>query len=111
MKKNAAVQHLYRFLLLFLILWLLNSPTPAQAEMDTPTDTPTPVVSDTVEEWSLHSGLLYWANTCFAEELPPPSTLKRQPVAGGILRTLETTTAESCLTYLNLAAADDGVYY
>ena len=84
----------------------------AQAAVDAPQDTPTPVVNDTVDEWALGSGLLYWANTCFGEEIDlPPSTIKRQPVGGGTVRTLETTTVEDCLTYFDSAAADDGIYY
>jgi len=90
-------------------------PTPAaQADLNTPADTPTPVViSEVTEEWAIGGGLLYWANSCAGEEgFPlPPSTIKRQPVAGGPSRLLEVTGEEGCLSYLNIAAADDGVYY
>ncbi|RLT32720.1 MAG: hypothetical protein DWI57_18180 [Chloroflexi bacterium] len=98
------------FAILFCIAFLAFSPH-AQATGDSPTDTPTPVVLETAEEWAIGGGLLYWANSCFGEELPPPSTIKRQPVAGGPARLLETTGGEGCLSYLNIAAADDGVYY
>lgn len=98
--------------LLLLVFFLLSSAQSTQAELDSPTDTPTPIViNETVDEWTIGGGLLYWANTCAGEEFPPPSTIKRQPVAGGPSRLLEVTGAEGCLSYLNLAAADDGVYY
>lgn len=83
----------------------------ALAETDTPADTPTPVTLDVIDEWAIGGGLLYWANSCFAEEFPPPSTIKRRPQAGGPPRLLETTGDEGCLSYLNIAAGDDGVYY
>ncbi|MBK8050623.1 MAG: hypothetical protein IPK16_28075 [Anaerolineales bacterium] len=69
------------------------------------------MVTDIAEEWGIGGGLLYWADSCFAEEQPPPSIIKRRPVAGGTTNTLEQTDPGNCLTYLNLAAADDGVYY
>ncbi len=111
MTEISAIKPLCRLLFLLVVLGVLAGPAPAQADTDTPADTPIPVVSDIVEEWSIGGGLLYWANSCFAQEFAGPSTIKRQPVAGGPMRTLETTPAEKCLTYLNLAAADDGVYY
>ncbi len=100
----------YLFLMLVVLLALFL-PRLAHAETDSTTDVPTPVVLDTAEEWAIGGGLLYWANSCFAEEFAPPSTIKRQPVAGGPLRLLETTGDEGCLSYLNMTAADDGVYY
>ncbi len=84
---------------------------PSPVASSAPDDTPTPVVTAVVEEWAVGGGLLYRANSCFAEEFAPPSDIKRQPVAGGTTRTLDQTQAGNCLTYLNLAAGDDGVYY
>lgn len=98
-----------RFVFFCLMVGII--PGVARAEPDTPVDTPIPVVLDSVEEWAAGGGLLYWADSCFAQEFPPPSVIKRKPIAGGTVRTLETTTAETCLTYLNMAAAEDGVYY
>ena len=112
------VRPVVRWLLLLAALTLFSAPISApiaQAEVNTPTDTPIPVViSEVAEEWAIGGGLLYWANSCFGEEFAPPSTIKRQPVAGGPSRLLETAgddEGEGCLTYLNIAAADDGVYY
>jgi hypothetical protein len=64
-----------------------------------------------VDEWALGGGLLYWADSCFAEELAPPSVIKRKPVSGGIIRTLDTTIGGNCLSYFNITTAEDGVYY
>ena len=108
---SPAVRRLLASLLLCAAAFIFSSPPLAQAADNTPTDTPTPVVLDTTEEWAIGGGLLYWANSCFAEEFPPDSTIKRQPVAGGPSRLLETTGDEGCLSYLNIAAAEDGVYY
>ena len=84
-----------------------------RAEPNAPSDTPVQVVNDTAEEWAAGGGLLYWANSCFAEEFPPPSVIKRKPIAGGTIQTLDQTPPDglNCLTYLNIAASDDGVYY
>jgi len=108
---SPTVRRLFPLFLIFVALISPAYPQLAQAADDNPSDTPTPVVLDTAEEWAIGGGLLYWANSCFAEEFPPPSTIKRQPVAGGPSRLLETTGGEGCLSYLNIAAGEDGVYY
>jgi hypothetical protein len=112
---SISIRRILRCTLLVLAAITLLPAPGAQADLNTPADTPTPVViSEVAEEWAIGGGLLYWANSCFAEEFPPPSTIKRQPVAGGPSRLLETAgddEGEGCLTYLNIAAADDGVYY
>jgi hypothetical protein len=97
--------------LLFIAALLSPVIAPVLAETTISTDTPVPVVNDIAEEWAAGGGLLYWANSCFAEEFPPPSILKRKPIAGGTIQTLDQTQSDNCLTYLNIAAADDGVYY
>ncbi|MCO6451900.1 MAG: fibronectin type III domain-containing protein [Caldilineales bacterium] len=98
--------------LFFLVAFIFYAVPVAQAAPNVnPDDTPIPVVADTVDEWAVGGGLLYWANSCFGEEFPPPSVIKRQPVGGGTSRVLETTGEGECLTYLNMTAADDGVYY
>ncbi|MCC7353194.1 MAG: hypothetical protein IT330_05495 [Anaerolineae bacterium] len=112
-RQRAASAFVRIFGALFLAITALISPAtgPVFAETTVPADTPTPVVNDIAEEWAVGGGLLYWANSCFAEEFPPPSTIKRRPVAGGTIQTLEQTQSDNCLTYLNIAAANDGVYY
>ena len=101
--------------LLLLILLLLLGVIPSQAATpgapDAPNDTPNPVVSETYNEWTLNSGLLYWANRCYGGELSWAATLKRMPAGGGTTRTIGTTGTTNCVTYLNLAADSDGVYY
>ena len=78
-----------------------------------PNDTPTPVITDNqLEEWTVGAGLLYWANNCFADEFNPFAELKRKPIGGGTVRTLETINDFSlCITYQNLLSSSDGLYY
>jgi hypothetical protein len=101
--------------LLLLILLLLLGVIPSQAAApgapDAPNDTPTPVVSETYNEWTLNSGLLYWANRCYGGEFSWAATLKRMPAGGGTTRTIGVTDTLHCITYTNLAADSEGVYY
>ena len=112
---RAAFAFCRRFIFALLIALVAMPPLApaAQAAADAPQDTPTPVVTnEPLDGWALDAGLLYWTNDCFGEEFnKSDSTIKRQPVGGGIRRTLDTTPVEKCLTYLQPAAADDGVYY
>jgi hypothetical protein len=93
-------------ILVTLIVVLLVSATRLHA------DTPVGVVSDNVEEWSVGAGLLYWANNCFADEQNTFAALKRKPVGGGTERTLESINdGARCITYRNMLASSDGLYY
>jgi hypothetical protein len=75
-------------------------------------DTPTPIVTDSVEEWSVGAGLIYWANNCFADEFNPFANLKRRPVGGGTERTLQAINDYAqCITFRNLLATAEGLYY
>lgn len=85
--------------------------TAARAEGDTPNDTPTPVVVETVDDWSIGSGLLYWGKDCFADEFGRSGYFRRQPVGGGIRRDLELTDGSHCGMPFGTTAQDDGVYY
>ena len=78
-----------------------------------PTDTPLPVVTDnSLEEWAVGAGLLYWANNCYADEFNPFATLERKPLGGGPERTIEAINDYArCITYQALLSSDDGLYY
>ena len=83
----------------------------AYAAPDAPTDTPIPVVNEQFNEWTIANGLLYWADRCFGGEFVGPGFLRRKPLNGGTQRTLSTTTAANCVTFLNMAADETGLYY
>lgn len=100
------------------VLASLLLPAPAQAAPlaettapAAPTDTPIPVVSETLNEWTTGNGQLYWAERCFGGEFVAPGYLRRKPLNGGTQRTLATTTVGECVTFLNMAADETGVYY
>ncbi len=99
----------WMFSLLMIIALTLTPATsrPARA------DTATPVVADnSVEEWTVGSGLLYWANNCFADEFNNVAELKRKPTGGGIQRTIESINdGARCITYHAMLSAADGLYY
>ncbi len=84
----------------------------ARAEGNSPDDTPVPFATDAVEEWSVGNGLVYWAFNCFADEFVSTAALKRKPVSGSIVRTLESIDdAARCDTYLSQLSSSDGLYY
>jgi hypothetical protein len=84
-------------------------------EPDDPLDTPTTLVSEsspnTFNEWTMGGGLLYWAQRCFGGEFRGDGYLKRMPVNGSIRRTLATVSPSFCVTFLSMAADEDGVFY
>jgi hypothetical protein len=84
----------------------VNPPQP-----NAPTDTPVPIVSETYNEWTMNSGLLYWAERCYGGEFVWPATLKRMPAGGGVQRLLATTTSTDCYTFMYMVADSDGLYY
>ncbi|MCB9156830.1 MAG: IPT/TIG domain-containing protein [Caldilineaceae bacterium] len=95
-----------------LAILLVASAPSLYAETNTPSDTPTPVVTDSVEEWSVGNGLIYWAYNCYADEFVSTAALKRKPVNGSIQRVLESIDdATKCVTYRNQLSASDGLYY
>ncbi len=79
----------------------------------TVTDTPVPVVTDTVEEWTVGAGLLYWANNCFADEFSTFAALKRKPASGGAQRTISSIRrlGALCNTFRFPVSSGDGIYY
>ena len=78
----------------------------------TVTDTPVPVVTDNVEDWTVGSGLLYWANNCFADEFNPFAALKRKPASGGVERTISSINDFGlCDTFRFPVSSGDGLYY
>ena len=83
----------------------------ARAEPSAPSDTPTPVVVQAVDDWAIGGGLIYWGQDCFAVEFGRAGYLRRQPLAGGTQRTLESTDASHCDMPFGMSAQDDGVYY
>jgi hypothetical protein len=98
---------LLSFALIATLTFTPNASRPALA------DTATPVVSDSnVEQWSVGSGLIYWAENCFADEFNPFAKLQRRPVAGGPQRIIESINdAARCNTHLAMHSAADGLYY
>src|SRR5688572_9337762 len=82
---------------------LLCAPTANGSAQAAVTDTPVPVVLDnSVEEWTVGAGLIYWGYNCFADEFTDSAGLKRKPVSGATVRTLQTLNDfERCSTYLN----------
>ncbi len=122
------VRHLVRrsrlpIQLLIVLLLMLQSIGPASAQSDSgsktvspikpnaPMDTPIPVLRETYNEWTMNSGLLYWAERCYGGEFLGPSTLKRMAASGSVQRLLFTTDSANCLTYLDMVADSDGLYY
>ncbi len=83
----------------------------AHAEPDAPLDTPTTIVSDTFNQWTVSDGLAYWAERCYGGEFRGAGYLKRKPTGGGTTKTLSTTAAANCYTFLNQFADASGVYY
>jgi hypothetical protein len=87
-------------------------------DVTAPLDDPEPLVTETFVDWTIGGGMLYWANRCFPgpeRALASPQSnhyyLRRQPLAGGAIRTLQTRDDNNCITYVGLAADDTGVYY
>ena len=69
----------------FVALFVVSA---VKAEPAAPDDTPTPIVVDTVDDWSIGNGLIYWGMDCFAVEFTRSGHLRRQPLAGGTRRRL-----------------------
>ena len=88
-----------------------NAQAPAPAIPTAPNDTPVTVVNEIFNEWTINSGLLYWAERCYGGELIYPANLRRQPAGGGTLRAIGATDSNHCLTYLDMAADSSGLYY
>ncbi len=102
-----------KFVISLLLFWgvLLLFPGSLRAETDAPSDTPLPVVVQTIDDWAVGGGLLYWGVDCFAVEFGRSGSFHRIPLAGGVQRTLETTDGSHCDMPFGLIAQDDGVYY
>ncbi|MEX1018496.1 MAG: IPT/TIG domain-containing protein [Litorilinea sp.] len=101
-------------LLLLLMLWIgaVSTAQTARAETDATYQTPQTVVNEQLNEWTLSSGMLYWAYRCYGGvEFSWPGFLRRKPVNGTTIRTLSTTTAADCVTFLNMNADAEGLYY
>jgi hypothetical protein len=88
-----------------------NAQSGSAAPPNAPSDTPIPVVNETYNEFTLNSGLLYWAERCYGGEFVGPGYLRRLPVNGGFQITLANVDSAHCLTYLDMAADSDGIYY
>lgn len=87
-------------------------PSTPEVERMIPLDTPITVVADSVEEWTVGNGLIYWAYSCFADEFVSTAALKRKPVAGGTQRTLESINdGNRCITFLSQHSSSDGLLY
>lgn len=100
-------------LLVFLLFLLTHFPGNASqpvAVAET-NDTPTALAYDTLTDFSLGNGLLYWANACPGGEFRGPGYLKRMPAGGGPSTTLATTAAAQCATFYAMAVAPEGIYY
>ncbi len=82
-----------------------------RAAPQVPQDTPTPVVTEKPNEWTLGSGLLYWAERCAGGEFRGPGYLRRKPANGGTTITLSTVGNDACYTFLTMAADAEGLYY
>ena len=86
-------------------------PSTVSAAPVAPDDTPIPVVQETLNEWTLNEGLLYWANRCSGGEFRGDGYLRRMPANGGPIATLSTVTSSDCYTFLSMAADASGLYY
>ena len=96
----------------FLAVGMAYTALLVHAEGNAPLDAPVPVVTDSVEEWSVGSGLVYWAYNCFGDEFVSTAALKRKPAGGSIQRTLQSIDdGAKCNTYLGPLASSDGLYY
>lgn len=106
--RQTYISHLWRLLLVLTLTGLPLLPAPLRAS---PTDAPERLVSDTLNEWTLGGGQLYWAYRCYGGEFRGDAYLKRQPVYGGLQRLLSTADSAHCVTFLSMAADDTGLYY
>ena len=100
------------FVLVIVCMLSLNSQTPALGMAPTqPADIPVTVVSEYFNEWTLNSGLLYWAGRCTGGEQRWSANLKRMPTYASIAGMIATVDSNHCLTYMQMAADSQGVYY
>ncbi|OUC06193.1 hypothetical protein RY27_22550, partial [Litorilinea aerophila] len=91
--KRIDLSHLWRLLLALALAGLPLLPTaPVRAS---PTDTPVPLVSDSLNEWTLGGGQLYWAYRCYGGEFRGDASSSRAQVTGGPHVHLRTTTLTS----------------
>jgi hypothetical protein len=88
-----------------------NAQSGSAVPSNAPNDTPTPVVNETYNEFTLNSGLLYWAERCYGGEFIGPGYLRRLPVNGGFQLTMANVDSAHCLTFLDMAADSSGLYY
>ncbi|MBI1295059.1 hypothetical protein GC175_08885 [bacterium] len=97
-------------LIAFSALFVPAASLSVQAEI---ADTPVPIVTDnSVEEWTVGAGLLYWAHNCFGDEFNPFAGLKRKPATGGAERILSSIDdGDQCLTFRFPLSTGDGLYY
>jgi hypothetical protein len=113
----AQVKRLFFPLLALLCLLAVQPPRPGNAQSsaaappNAPTDIPIPVVDETYNEFTLNSGLLYWAERCYGGEFIGPGYLRRLPVNGGYQLTMANVDSAHCLTFLEMAADSSGLYY
>ncbi|NJN18342.1 MAG: fibronectin type III domain-containing protein [Oscillochloris sp.] len=104
-----SIRLIYRIVTLLALGAFLLAPVGARPAL---ADVAAPTILDNVEEWAVGAGLVYWAQTCFADEFNPIATLKRIPAGGGVQRTLESINNDaSCRTYQALHSSGDGLYY
>jgi hypothetical protein len=95
----------------------LSQVTPASVDAPAaPLDTPTVVVNESLSEFVLHKGVLYWLHNCpfiplqAANVAQDSSALRRQPAAGGAVATLLSDTQCSGLSSLAVDDAD-AIYF
>ncbi len=108
LRNTRRVISIFGLAVVFVALFVVSA---VKAEPAAPDDTPTPIVVDTVDDWSIGSGLIYWGKDCFAVEFGRSGSLRRQPLAGGTRRDLEITDGSHCDMPFGATAQDDGLYY
>ena len=97
------------------IHWPVSADTAntSQAVPTAPQATPEPIVTDEFSAFERHDGLLYWSWRCFvpgrSETGGTGSLLRRKPIAGGAISTLESES--NCDNYKLMHPTDDGIYY
>ena len=74
-------------------------------------DTPELVINETVDDYLITNGLIYWVNFCEEGTAREPGYLKRWPVNGGIASTLQITSSSDCNTFRYMTADAVGIYY
>lgn len=100
-------------LLLLLALAFGSSQLSAAVRLQAdPAGEPRTLMTDKFDNWTLGGGFIYWVKACTGiEGSTVNGYLRRMPVQGGPIRTLENLPASNCRDIYQMIADDSGLYY